>query len=108
MLRLSRPSAGRFFQRWVCLVDWDGDGLDDIVMNSARVDGNAVLWRQTHGDGKSWFFRKVGDMTEDKLEYHSTAPCACDFDGDGVADLLLGAEDGFFYHLKNPRSTKGK
>ena len=31
-----------------------------------------------------------------------------DFDGDGVSDLLLGAEDGFFYYLKNPRSTKGK
>jgi len=27
-----------------------------------------------------------------------------DFDGDGVRDLLLGAEDGRFYTLKNPRS----
>ena len=100
--------AGNAGRRKICLVDWDGDGLDDIVMNSARVGGNAVLWRQTRREENTWRFQKVGDMSEDALEFHSTSPCACDFDGDGVSDLLLGAEDGFFYYLKTPRSTKGK
>lgn len=93
--------AGR---RKVCIVDWDGDGKKDIVMNSARVGGNAVLWRQTKSGDGTWSFSKVGDLTDDRLEWHSSSPCACDFDGNGVPDLLLGAEDGFFYHLVNPRS----
>jgi len=29
-----------------------------------------------------------------------------DIDGDGVPDLVVGAEDGFFYRLNNPRSKK--
>ena len=93
-------SAGR---RKICIVDWDGDGRKDIVMNSARIGGNAVLWRQTKSDDGTWSFRKIGDFTDDKLEWHSTSPCACDFDGNGVPDLLLGAEDGFFYYLRNNR-----
>ena len=96
-------SAGR---RKICLVDWNGDGMLDIVMNSAHVGGNAVLWLQVAAGDGTWSFRKVGDLADDKLEWHSTSPCACDFDGDGVPDLLLGAEDGFFYHLRNPRSGK--
>ena len=72
-------------------------------MNSARVGGNAVLWRQVGSGPDSWRFSKVGDLTDDRLEWHSTSPCACDFDGNGVPDLLLGAEDGFFYLLRNVR-----
>jgi len=93
-------SAGR---RKICLVDWDGDGKTDIVMNSAHKGGNAVLWRQVESGNGSWRFGKVGDLTDDRLEWHSTSPCACDFDGNGIPDLLLGAEDGFFYLLRNTR-----
>ena len=28
-----------------------------------------------------------------------------DWDRDNVPDLLIGAEDGFLYYLKNPRSS---
>jgi len=35
---------------------------------------------------------------------HDVSPTAVDWDGDGVPDLLCGAEDGHFYFLKNPRS----
>ena len=27
-----------------------------------------------------------------------------DWDGDGIADLALGVEDGYLYHFRNPRS----
>ncbi|MBR4652154.1 MAG: VCBS repeat-containing protein [Kiritimatiellae bacterium] len=101
-----RATAGNAGRRKICLLDWDGDGRLDLVMNSARVGGNAVLWRQTASAGGTWSFRKMGDISGSRLEWHSTSPCACDFDGDGVADVLLGAEDGFLYHLRNPRSGR--
>jgi len=40
------------------------------------------------------------------IEGHDVSPTTVDFDADGVADFLGGAEDGKFYFLKNPRSAK--
>jgi len=48
--------------------------------------------------------RRLGDVAEYRLAGHTSAPTPVDFDGDGVKDLLIGAEDGFFYHVRNPRS----
>jgi hypothetical protein len=97
-----RGRAGSSGRRKICVIDWDGDGLDDIVMNSKNV----VLWRQTRSVDGTWRFENKGDLAEEKLAGHSTSPCACDFDGNGIPDLLVGAEDGFFYHLANPRKDK--
>ena len=103
---IGKDTAGNAGRRKICFVDWDGDGKLDLVMNSASMGDNAVLWLQTSSGDGTWSFRKIGDLTEDRLDWHSTSPCACDFDGDGIQDLLLGVEDGFFYHLRNPRSVK--
>ena len=54
-------------------------------------------------DGK-WRFRNEGPMGLVRLAGHTTSPTPADFDGDGVPDLVLGAEDGFFYRLDNPRA----
>jgi len=40
------------------------------------------------------------------LAGHATKPTVTDWDKDGVPDLLIGAEDGFFYQVKNPRAKK--
>ena len=99
-----RGRAGSSGRRKLCLIDWDGDGLMDLVMNS----GNVVLWRQVGAENGTWRFARVGDLADEKLAGHSTSPCACDFDGDGVKDLLVGAEDGFYYHLRNPRAARAQ
>ena len=50
-----RGKGGGAGRRKVCIVDWDGDGKADIVMNSARIGGNAVLWRQTKKHWDLWW-----------------------------------------------------
>ena len=51
-------------------------------------------------------FRDTGPVTDAVLAGHTTSPTTVDWDGDGVRDLLIGAEDGFFYYLPNPRGSK--
>jgi len=99
-IQFNKGVAGKSGRRKLTIADWDGDGALDILINS----GNAELWKQTaQRDGK-WLFKNEGNVAEINLAGHDTSPTTADFDGDGVGDLVLGAEDGRFYVLKNPRS----
>lgn len=100
-LRFSTGAAGKSGRRKFCLVDWDGDGAIDILINS----GNAEWWRQTGAHDGKWFFKNMGNLDATaNLAGHDTSPTVVDWNNDGIPDLLLGAEDGHFYYLKNPRS----
>ena len=99
-LHWARNPGGRSGRRKFCIVDWDGDGALDIIVDSE----NAQWWRQVdHRDGK-WFFKNMGDLDTLNLAGHDTSPTTVDWNNDGIPDLLLGAEDGHLYYLKNPRS----
>lgn len=101
-LRLNSGKAGRSGRRKLCFVDWDQDGDRDLIVNSI----NAELWRNEKTvDGKTIFVH-TGNMAKHKLAGHTTSPTMVDWDKNGVPDLLLGAEDGHFYHLKNPARAK--
>ena len=98
-LRLNAGRAGKSGRRKVCIVDWDGDGARDILVNSE----NATLLRQVaRRDGK-WLFEDVGLLSDRKISGHTTSPTVVDFNGDAVPDLLVGAEDGRFYFMRNDR-----
>ena len=45
-------------------------------------------------------------MSAHVLAGHATKPTVGDWDRDGIPDLLIGAEDGFFYQLRNPRAAR--
>ena len=96
-LRLNRLRAGSSGRRKFCFCDWDGDGRLDLVVNSLNADLLRNLGEQ---DGVTRFAKPV-PLGKRLLAGHTTCPTACDFDGNGVPDLLVGAEDGFFYHLRN-------
>jgi hypothetical protein len=99
-LRLSKGSAGKSGRRKFCIVDWDGDGKLDILLNST----NATLLRQVdHRDGK-WLFEDKGPISPANIEGHDVSPTTVDFNNDGIPDFIGGAEDGHFYYLKNPRT----
>ena len=48
-------------------------------------------------DGKVRFVDE-GTVTDHILAGHTTSPTTTDWDGDGTREILIGAEDGFFYH----------
>lgn len=88
-------------RRKMALCDWDGDGRTDIVMNG---DHNAVVYRQTGFKDGLWHFacgKPLDPNTE--ISSHDPQPAVCDFDGNGIPDLLLGVIDGRIYHYQNPR-----
>jgi len=96
LLRLSTRSAGGSGRRKLCIVDWDRDGLFDLLVNSANVD---FLRNTGTRDGKV-VFENTGKPGSQKLAGHTTSPTTVDWNDDGIRDLLIGAEDGFFYYME--------
>ena len=98
-LRLNERMAGGSGRRKLAVVDWDGDGILDILLNSSNADFYRGLGMQ---DGR-WRFQNSGTLAKQNIEGHDVSPTTVDFDGDKVPDFLGGAEDGRFYVLRNPR-----
>jgi hypothetical protein len=97
-LRLTAGVAGGSGRRKICIVDWDGDGKLDILLNSA----NANFLKQTRAVDGNWYFVDMGPLAEVRIEGHDVSPTTVDFNGDGKPDYLGGAEDGRFYYMPNP------
>ena len=97
LLRLNDGHAGKSGRRKLALTDWDGDGDTDLLLNSTTVH---LLENTGTKDGITTF-GKSRRLGERKLAGHTTSPTTVDWNRDGVPDLLLGAEDGRLYYLKN-------
>ena len=107
LLQLSEGVAGRSGRRKIDILDWDGDGDFDLLINSPRTSPaekrNIAYYENTSSNLKEFVFHYNGDITNDQFEGHTTSPTTVDWNGDGVRDLLVGAEDGFFYYY--PRAS---
>ena len=90
-------------RRKFTVCDWDGDGRTDIVCNGGA---NAEVYRQESAKDGTWTFRSIGTVARLQLSTHDPQPAACDFNGDGIPDLVFGAMDGYLYYLRNPRSAE--
>jgi hypothetical protein len=99
-LLLSKGTAGKSGRRKICIVDWDGDGRLDILLNSS----SANFLRQVDARDGKWLFKDEGPLVKQNIEGHDVSPTVVDFNGDGIPDFLGGAEDGRFYYLTNPRT----
>ena len=99
-MRLNTKEGGGSGRRKLAIADWDGDGKPDLLANGT----NATLFRNVSDAPGTFVFREVGPLAQRKLAGHDTSPTTVDWDRDGVRDLLLGAEDGHFYFLRNPRT----
>jgi hypothetical protein len=98
-LRLNANRAGKSGRRKFVMSDWDGDGKLDILINSSSID---FMRNVAEGDGQ-YVFKNLGPLDQRRLAGHSTCPTIVDWDRNGISDLLIGAEDGFLYYLKNAR-----
>jgi len=100
-LRLTGGWGGRSGRRKFVLTDWNGDGKLDLLVNSTNVN---FLENVATQPGQ-FVFRDRGPVDGTRLAGHDTCPTVVDWNGDGVPDLLVGAEDGFLYYLENPRAS---
>lgn len=96
-LRLNPGRAGGSGRRKICVVDYNRDGKLDILANGRNAD----LYLQTKSDGGLYRFVLAGEIDPLPIKGHSTSPTVVDFDGDGVFDPFVGAEDGHFYYKRN-------
>jgi hypothetical protein len=96
-LRLNTDKYGSSGRRKLAFGDWDGDGDIDILLNSI----NAAFLENIKQEDGMVYMKLNGDISDQKLAGHTTSPTFVDWDKNGKLDLLLGAEDGHFYYLKN-------
>ena len=99
LLRLNAKEAGASGRRKFCVADWDGDGKPDLLTNGTNVD----FLRNVSTTPGEFVFRDLGPLGARRLSGHDTSPTTVNWRGDGIPDLLVGAEDGHFYFLSNPR-----
>ncbi len=96
-LRLNTDKYGASGRRKMAFGDWDNDGDIDILLNSI----NSTFVENTGQENGMVNMKLRGDISDQKLAGHTTNPTLVDWDNNGKPDLLLGAEDGHFYYLKN-------
>lgn len=101
LLRLNAGWAGKSGRRKLHIVDWDGDGRRDLLVNSVNV--NWLRNVRIDDEGFVWF-EDQGPLDTRVLAGHDTAPTTVDWDKNGIPDLLVGAEDGRLYYKRNIRA----
>jgi hypothetical protein len=101
-LHLNAGAGGKSGRRKLCVVDWDGDGHLDILVNSKNAD----FLRQVEQREGRWLFRNEGPLAADNIEAHDVSPTTVDWNDDGIPDFVGGGEDGHLYFLENPRGRR--
>ncbi len=91
----------------VCIADWNGDGLLDLIVGD--IGGNVWLYlnegtKQNYAFGKPTKLKAGGK--EIRVEHGDAGPCVADWDGDGKPDLIVGCGDGSVVWFKNVGSVK--
>ncbi len=97
LIRLNAKTAGASGRVKLDVVDWDGDGRLDLLVNSE----NALWYRNCEDRSGKVVFKKIGNLAKRNVSGHTANPTACDFDQDGKPDLVIGAEDGRLYFIRH-------
>jgi hypothetical protein len=98
LLRMNDGIAGKSGRRKFCFADWNLDGQLDLLVNSRNIN----FLQNISANQNKHLFSDQGTVDNRILAGHTTSPTVVDWDKDDIPDLLVGAEDGFFYYMKNP------
>ena len=96
-LRLNNGEAGKSGRRQLSMVDFDGDGKRDLLINSRNIN----FLRNLSSNTSMTKFVDDGPLDTRRLSGHGTHPTTVDWDNNGIPDLLVGAEDGRLYYMAN-------
>ncbi len=95
-----------------CVADWNGDGLDDLIVGYKSADKVALLLNS--GTASQPAFNGFVNLQAGGVDiYHystgcgAPAPWVCDYDADGRRDLLVGrGADGQVYYYQNTNTDR--
>lgn len=94
-LQLNASLGGASGRRTFCFIDWDDDGVLDLMVNSVNVNFLKGLGENAAG---KWVFKDMGPINPAQiLAGHSTSPTVVHSRDRKEGDLLFGTEDGFLY-----------
>ncbi|MCA9138643.1 MAG: exo-alpha-sialidase, partial [Planctomycetales bacterium] len=94
-IQLNDKSCGGSGRYKIAVVDWDGDGRLDLLVNSE----NATWYRNCQDHDGKIVLKKIGNLARRNVAGHTSSPSACDLDHDGKPDLMVGAENGRIYYI---------
>jgi len=94
-LNLAGGRAGASGRRKIDLADLDGDGDLDLLTDSDQ----GPVWYENIGSQAKPVMQQRGPLVRANLAGHSPTPHIVDWNGDGLHDLIIGAEDGHFYYF---------
>lgn len=119
------PAEAKWGYTTLSVADWDGDGLKDIIVNSiwgkvqwfknmgtkgaprlSAVQDVKIDWQGTVPGQPKWNWWKAG---KDQLATQwRTTPCAVDWNGDGLMDLVMLDHEGYLAYFERFINSKGE
>lgn len=94
-IRLNSGTAGRSGRVKISIADWDDDDRLDVLVNSENV----TWYRNVADHDGKVVLKKVGNLSTRNVAGHTASPAVCDFNRDGVVDMMIGSENGRIYHI---------
>lgn len=95
-MRLNRGKNGGSGRRKLAISDLDGDGQLDLLVDSK----NATIYKNIGQENGITVFHDQGQVDTRVLAGHSTSPAVIHLNSKTKPEILIGAEDGFMYHMK--------